>query len=908
MDPTGIGERPNCRITDRSPSVVIATKLVMPTGPRLSLDRPRLGRLLDAGIDGPLTVIVAPAGYGKTVAATGRLAWDLDRTSAWVSLDASDDDPARFWTYIVAALVGAGLEMSQTASPVERLGSSTPGEVLGPLINALAAHPVDITLAIDDFHLVTSDDIHRQVAFLVEQRPPGLHLLLLSRTDPALLNSRLLASGNAVRIGARDLAFDVGETSAFLSTQGVDPGLAEVAAHRLGGWPAALRLLCLWISTQDDHDQAVARFARHDEIVAEYLATEVLNQLDPELLRFLINTSIPSRLNGPLCDALTGGERGAQTLLELHRRGFFVDAIDTDSGWFRYHHLVGEILSRLLTARGQGAVDDLHRRASAWFAANGHGEEAIDHAIAARDWDLLHRLLLTEMLAIGNRHPFPVIEGWLAAVPADVRSSSAIYLLLDGFTHANTGRLDTARTILERAATRIDETTGSDGSASIAALIVTVQAGIARLDADLTMARHYAAAAEAHLVNIGDDHVAHARLAHVATTNSLAATLLWHGDLIGADQRFAEMQADSTRDDMDRMLVTALAGRSLVLAATGQLSDAIALAAKSLEMAGPVGVLDSFQTNPAYLAIALAHLCRGDNIAAHDRLVDVAERATRHGDRAPATLAHLCLAHLSTVAGDLNAAMAHIDATKSNWPSWSPPPPLDATERLIRGRLLLALDDPVGAQNQHDAITVQPGADPDAALARRQLGTHLLAADDPGRAAAFELTAVLARESGRTLVEIAAHLDAALAHHRNGELTDAARCLTAAIDLAHIEDLRSPFLDRPDATRQLLLLQPVPTADPVRSFTSRLLDILGVPAQQPTNPATDRLSERERTVHRLLMGTLTNPEIAESLGITANTLKTHVRNIYRKLGVTNRAAAIIASQRSTDRNLLRLTQ
>ncbi len=901
-EPAGGHRRRSTDLRSAGP-LVIATKLVMPTPPPMSIDRRRLERLLDDGLDGPLTVIVAPAGYGKTVAAASRLGWDIDRISAWISLDSSDDEPARFWTYVVSALEAVGLEIPAMTSPVERLDLVTVGEVLGPLVNALAELEGEVTLAIDDLHLITSLDIQRQLAFLVEQRPAGLHLLLISRTEPDLLTPRLLASGNATRIGVNDLAFDDAETASFLTSQHVDPTLSGVVTQRLHGWPAALRLLCLWLNGQDDHEAAVAQFARRDDIVASYLATEVLAQMDPRLRAFLVRTSVARRLNGPLCDALIGVDGGAQVLADLHRRGLFVEAIETDNGWFRYHHLFGALLARELAAMGQAKVDELHRRASAWFAANGHAEEAIDHAIAARDWDALHALLLIELLAIGNRHHFAVIESWLAAVPAEVKASSATFLLLEGFILASTGRLAAARKVLHWATVRLDDGSSVRPPATIAALIVTVQAGIARLDADLTMARHYSEVAERLLADVDDDPAGHAHLARVATTNSLAATLFWHGDIPGAERRFTEMAEIASRDDMGRMLVNALAGLALVNIVHGRLRDGTGLAEQALLHAGPVGVLDSFQTNPAHLALAIAHLHRGDRLAARDAFVDVADRARRHDDRVPGALAQHGLAHLAIGDGDLTLAESHLDSITAMWPSWTAPPPIAAAERLLRARLSLATGDRAGAQAHSSALGEHPDDAFDTTLASVLLGAHLDVAD-ARQGAPFEAAAVLALNGGRPFLAVEAHLEAAIAYRRDGNASAALRCITAAIETARGEDLRGPFLERADAIRSLLLLVHETGGPAPRSFANDVLGVLGVPpaSGEELHPR-GILSAREQTVYRLLASAMSNAEIASTLDITPNTLKTHVRNVYRKLGVTTRteARAIASTAKSLAR-------
>jgi LuxR family transcriptional regulator, maltose regulon positive regulatory protein len=384
---------------------LIATKLRIPAAVRLNVHRARLDELLHAGAQRKVTVLAAPAGFGKTVlvaswmsaaAASGRLV-------GWVSLDSGDNDPATFWSYVLAAIDRMEVTIAAGGGvPVETLGPES-AEVLPALVNALAAQTNERVLVLDDYHLITDPRIHRDLTFLVEQELPHFHLMVLSRSDPPFLSSRRRASGDVVEVRARDLAFNRDETAAFLEDHGVvlDNDLREALFARVAGWAAALRLAAIWVAGSKDQSTAVTEFAAADFTMTDYLTVEVLGQLSPELRRFLLLTSISARLSGPLCDAITGERGGEQTLNDLERRGLFVDQLDSARGWFCYHQLFAELLRQELSRSYPDEVPELHRRAARWFAANGFIDDAIEHTLLAQDWPGLRTLLLGQARSIG---------------------------------------------------------------------------------------------------------------------------------------------------------------------------------------------------------------------------------------------------------------------------------------------------------------------------------------------------------------------------------------------------------------------------------------------------------------------------------------------------------------------------
>lgn len=884
---------------------LIVTKLMVPAAPRGVIRRDRLHQLLDGG-DGKLTLVVAAAGYGKTVLVANWLSSAPGLRAAWVSLDGGDNEPSRFWAYVLAALAGAGIALPLAGGALAAgLGTRPPEDALTPLVNALAALDSDVVLVLDDYHLITDPRIHRDLAFLIGQQPPRLHLVILARSDPPFLLARRMANGEVIQARTRELAFTTEEMTLFLDEQDVTipAGLREALFARLGGWAAALRLVTLWVAGRDDPGAAIAEFAASDATIADYLTFEVLGQLPAGLRRFLLQTSILPRLSGPLCDAVTADGGGAQALAELDRRGLFVEALTPGRDWFRYHQLFAELLRLELHRAYPDKTAQLHLRASRWFAAHGFAADAIDHGILAQDWAGVQMLMLTETLSIGSRYQLAVIEGWLSSLPGRMRVTSPFFLLLDAFVHAYAGRFDDARRALDRA----QELAAAPGSPpalpELAALGHAIRAGIDRLNCDLTAVRASAQAVDQELRLASAGQTPLARLARTAAANALAGTLFWHGDIDQAGQLLRDTDRETAGHQLARMRVNCLSATALLLATTGRLRQAGTLAAEALELALPVGAA-LFQTTPALLATALVALHRAEHTPAQQKLAVVFERAGRHRDRAPQLVAGILSARLFALAGELDTAFATLDAAKAASPGWQPPAALQAMTAQEEARICLLSGDIAAARAVHRQLTTLPGETAVVTLASQLTQARILLAEDHGVAASalFSRAARTALACGQLTVTVEALVGAAIASRSAGRLNQALSCLERALTLAQDETIVGPFIWEAPAVRPLLLkMEQGPGGYAALGLRQRLLTTMGVPVRSPArNPGwaatAEGLSKRELTVLRLLAGNLTNPEMAVALAVSLNTLKTHLKHIYRKLGVKNRQQAIARSR------------
>ena len=368
---------------------ILATKLYIPPPRTNVVLRPRLIERLNEGLHRKLTLISAPAGFGKTTLVSEWVA-GCERPVAWLSLDEGDNDPTRFLTYLVAALQTIAPNIGEGVVGVLQSPQPPPTEsILTALLNEISAIPDNFVLVLDDYHVIDAKPIDDALTFLLEHLPPQMHLVITTREDPQLPLARLRARGQLTELRAADLRFTPAEAAAFLNqVMGLTSRRKKLPRWktRTEGWIAGLQLAALSMQGREDIPGFIRAFAGDNRYIVDYLVEEVL-QRQPERVRsFLLQTSILDRLNGPLCDAVTGQEEGNARLEALERGNFFVVPLDDKRHWYRYHHLFADVLSAHLRAEQPDQVATLHRRASAWYEQHGSAADAIRHALAAEDF------------------------------------------------------------------------------------------------------------------------------------------------------------------------------------------------------------------------------------------------------------------------------------------------------------------------------------------------------------------------------------------------------------------------------------------------------------------------------------------------------------------------------------------
>jgi LuxR family maltose regulon positive regulatory protein len=406
---------------------LIKTKLFIPPAPPELVKRPRLLDKIQAALHHKLTLVSAPAGFGKTTLLSE---WIHDSqppiAAVWLSLEEADSDPRRFWEYFIAALRtlqpdigGISLQLLHASQPI-------PIEsVLTPLTNDLAGIAQDTFLILDDYHFIQSEPVHSGINFLLEHLPPRLHLVIATRADPPLPVAHWRGKGTILEIGADDLRFTTEEAAALLTGFGVlalSSGDIKALNARAEGWVVGLKMAMLSMRGVKDIPGFISGFTGTQRYIMDYLIEEVLQQQSPEARDFLLKTSVLERLNGPLCDAVTGRYDGQETLISLDKANLFLVPLDESRHWYRYEHLFAELLRhRLEIEFGPEKSNELHRLASEWHEGNGFPEKAIDHALAARDWEKAIELVMSDDWQKGvSGVPLTYVCNWLRQVPLEV--------------------------------------------------------------------------------------------------------------------------------------------------------------------------------------------------------------------------------------------------------------------------------------------------------------------------------------------------------------------------------------------------------------------------------------------------------------------------------------------------------
>jgi LuxR family maltose regulon positive regulatory protein len=872
---------------DRSGGL-LATKLVAPLPRWRPVPRPRLLRLLGAGTRGPLTVLAAPPGAGKTVLlASWIMGGHPPGPVAWVTVDRGDGDPTRFWAHVVAALRSGGA--APPDGPLASLGPPSPEGVEGflvTLVNGLAELSGPVVLVLDDLHEATGPAVAAGLRFLLRHAPPQLRLVLATRVDPPLPLHRLLLAGQLTEVRAADLAFTRAEAGELLAGLGVDlpAGELETLCTRTEGWVAGLRLAALSLRDHPDPGRFVAEFAGDDHAVGGYLVEEVLARLPPEVQEFLLRTCVTDRLCGSLADALTGRRDGERMLALLEHDHAFTTGLGAGRSWYRYHPLFAELLRAELHHRWPEDVAELHRRAAAWLAAGGLVEEAVDHALAGRDPDAAAELLAAHGLAILLDGRAETLRRLLGRLPVRKVRADGELALVAGAARVALGQLEEADAWLVLA-------DGDPASGSLTGLL------LARLHGDVDGVVEAGRRLLAPHPEAGPgDEVAETDRRALALS-MVGAAELWSARLDDAAVHLEEGRALAGDGGREYLALHAIGHLALLEALRGRLARADRLGREAADLAGRRGWSANAPAAAGELALAWVAWCR-DDLAGASAAVERAARAARAGSDRPLALAVvLADARLAASGGREDAVdgLARLRAGIADLAGWRLPRLLADAARAAEARLLLAAGDQAGAAGLLEGGDA--GARP---LAERVVLARLrLARGDPAAAAA----ALASLDGGRRpapqpATAIEAWLLDTVARRRLADHAAAAGSLERALALAAPEGYPRLFVEG-GAPVRVLLADHLHHGTAHRQLAEALLERL---LSQPTGPAADggelpapmveSLSEREHVVLRYLPSMLSAGEIAAELYVSVNTVKTHIKSIYRKLDANRRWDAV----------------
>ena len=871
-----------------------ATKFNAPRPPPGWVSRARLTDELDAGNEHPLTLLAAGAGAGKSALVSSWIAQRREEGPVgWLSLDPGDADRRRFWRAVLEALKRGG-----TPEPIASLSfhPSEPVELLiAVLVNALADLSEPVVLVLDDFHELGTGTAVTDVDRLLRHPPDALRIVIATRSDPQLRVARLRVAGQLRELRDRDLAFTEAEASELLAANEVQlsPWSAARLWRRTEGWAAGLRLASLTLRTHPEPEEFVENFAGDDATVADFLLAEVLAQQPPELREFLLQTSVADVLSAELADAITERHDGEASLTRLEREHALVSALGADRTWFRYHPLFAELLRSQLRFELPALVPALHRRAALWYAARSRAGQALRHAAAAADRDLVGLLAGEQWVPLMIRGELDTLGAVLAQLPSEPATHDPEVALAFSGVRLDAGDEAGSAVLFDRAmAARARVPRPRRERFDLAASIVGLMR--ARLRGDIAAARdgaHALLAPElaAERAAIGDHE-----LKALALTN-LGVTELWTGDRGGA-----------ARDLKAGRRAAELAGREwLVLLCTVHLAvhavvdGRLAAATRLAEQVGHLAERHGWsRTWPAGLAAGVhsAVAFERGRLAEAELLLDRAEELLESTRETPLRAAvHLQRARLQLAGGRPEPALESLELAGELLDDFPLAPMLLGLGLGVEALATAALGrwDDAEALLSRAPQTAESGA----ALAR----IRLLAGDAPGaRGAVAEFVDDTIGGFGSTRISVCV-LDA-LAADAEADHERASASLERALDRAEADGYRLAFLEL-GAPMLPLLHRQLRRGTAHRSLIEDLLRELEQPRRngRPRALLVEQLSEREVVVLRFLPTMMSNHEIASELFVSVNTVKTHLKSIYRKLDVTDRRDAV---RRARERELL----
>ncbi|MEP7137197.1 MAG: LuxR C-terminal-related transcriptional regulator [Chloroflexota bacterium] len=901
---------------------VLATKLYIPTAPPKVVARPRLIERLNEGLHRTpsVSLISAPAGFGKTTLVSEWIA-SCGRPAAWLSLDENDIDPVRFLIYLTSALQNISPNLGVGLLDVLQSPQPPPLEsILTSLLNEITVIPEDFIFVLDDYHMIDSKPIDDVLVFLVEHLPPSMRLVITTREDPALPIPRLRARGQLIELRAADLRFSPSEAAEFLNAvMGLNLSAEDVAAleTRTEGWVAGLQLAALSMKGNKDVTGFIHAFAGDHRYIVDYLVEEVLHRQPEPIRNFLMQTSILDRLNGSLCDAVISQPGGKARLETLQRGNFFLIPLDDKRDWYRYHHLFADVLRMHLMTEQPDQVPALHRRASEWYEHNGSADNAIRHALAAKDFERAADLVELAMPAMNRSRQLATLLGWLKALPDELPRFRPVLNAGYASVSLSSGEFEGVEARLQEVERWLDTTADMhERPESPTGMIVVDEEEFRRLPGMIALIRAGQALARGDM----PETVKNARRAFdLASENdhmmrggaaSQLGLAAWtRGDLESARR----MTADSMMNLRLAGYTSAAIGCTIVLAdiqiAQGRLHDAMTTYERALQWATIPGAPILRGAADMYVGMSNLHREHNDLKTATQQLLISKELGGL--TELPQSPYRWCaaMATLQAAQGNLDDALELLNEAERLYDGDFSPNvrPLAARKTrvwLAQGRFGealgwvreqgLSVDDDLSYLREFEHIT----------LARVLLARYQSDPDDRSFLEVMELLKRLlqvAEEGGRTTNVIEILSLQALAYQMHGDIQAALVPLKRALTLAEPEGYVRIFLDEGSSMAQLLREAAESGINP--DYTGKLLAAFEAEQQRKTGevplPASsaspsliEPLSQRELEILRLLKTELSVPEIARELVIAASTVRTHTKSIYSKLNVNNRRTAV----------------
>jgi LuxR family maltose regulon positive regulatory protein len=883
-----------------STAQLLRTKLALPRLNAPLVPRPSLLARLDEGLAYKLTLISAPPGFGKTTLAS-EWAATRDEPIAWVSLDAGDNDPVRFWRYVITACQAFDAPLGKSALAALRASQRPSFEaILTSFINELVELPNRYVLVLDDYHFITSHQVHETMTFLLNHFPTALHLILTTRSEPPLPLARWRVHNELNELGATDLRFSLDEIRTFfqetLHLSFSTEAMARFEA-RTEGWAAGLRLVALALEGRQDEPTAaelLTTFTGEDRHVLDYLVGEVLAGQPETAQEFLLRTSFLNRLTGSLCDALTGRSDSVLLLEQLARSNLFLIPLgdEGDERWYRYHTLFAEAMHHQARQRlGETELQALYDRAAVWYEAHGFFSEAVEACAAARAFERSAALIERRLEQLGSDELYTV-QRWAEQLPKDVLDRhpmlSFTYAMVLLFSSNRYAPETPAR--VEAPLRAAEQVWRDEGNTARLGQVLALRAWMVLWQGEFTRAFAYARES-LQLLPEDDANWRGSSLLCVGVEELVA------GNINSAQHLFIEARAlcGAAQNIHGVLAATSLLGEVSIW--QGEFEQASQLDQQVLaEAVGGEEMLDD--QGAAHLGLGTIAFEQNDLESAEQHAARTLELATRRTDEQAQVDASLILARVQHARGKIAQAQQLLHALVAR----TKQPRLLRQVLAWQARFALATGDMEVAQHWYASRSQDSDDVPRIQQEREALLVARMYIADEKYEAALELIEPWradAHKNGRTLSELEILALKALAYSAQSDMDRARKTLVRALSIAQPRGCRRVFLDEGEAMAALLqAVVPELGKRPIAMFATLLLRAFAsARSTQPTSrlpissPLLEPLSPQERRVLRLLAAGLSNPEIARELVVSTNTVKTQLQSIYRKLNVNNREDA-----------------
>jgi LuxR family transcriptional regulator, maltose regulon positive regulatory protein len=855
------------------------------------LDRKDLLQMLDRAVTKRVTVISAPPGSGKTSLLR---AW-VDRSTnphrvAFVSVDRDQQDAQRFW--------GAALDaISRLARPIdpERHPVETPAldgdELVDAVVSEVAEQVGPVVLIIDDLHELRSADAVTQLEQLLATLPSSARVVLSSRRDPPVRLHQLRLADELAEIRAGDLQFTERETRELLATSKISLSEAGAAAlyRRTEGWAAGLRLAVISLSGHPDPERFVAEFSGTDRAIGEYLIAEMLERQPSEVQSMLLRTSLVDRMNGELADLLAGRSGSEQMLLELEDANAFVVSLDAERTWFRYHHLLADFLRLELRRTFADEVPDLHRRAAQWFADHGDVVEAVRHRLAAGDWPDAARLVADHSFRWVLDGRAGTIDAVLQAFPKGASADHPDLALAHAAAELNQGRLEEAAAQLALAESHVPSAPPARRR-RLTVAIASLRLALARRNGQFTEVIEQVNLLDASIADDSNDPIAmDSELRAVALLN-LGIVETWSRRFDDAERHLSEGAA-LARAIGRRYLEVACRAHQVFPTTLVSLASARERGRQAVSLAERYGLGDRPILAPALGAVAFWTIWMGEFDEGESVLRRAWEVAEPQIDPAAAVLLHMVTGQLHAARGRHQAAL---EAFAAGAQAQSLLTGVHALATPVVGWLAATqarLGMPDEARETLTGFSAEPG--PVGFIYNARAVISLAEGDPAGALDVLRNVPDVTPPIGPAFTLVETHLLAGIAHMQLGDRNAAAAAAEAALAAAEPDRLIFPFA----ATEAAPLLDSLPRHETAHgALLADIVDLLRGASTPSTErqrlPQPEELSPSELRVLRFLPTNLTRPEIASELYVSINTVNTHIRNIYSKLGARDRSSAV----------------